>query len=1072
MEGYVFCAHSRMTVSPQQFSGTEAKICYEYHGNGLSEGDVVYGALVVVVNGSETEIPFTAKTVRKTLSSSLGAIDDLDDFTDLARNFREEAYRLYKSPDFSILLHRADDGISSLYRLLGGAAGGREAMEEFLVGCGKKKQVRFTLNEQELTIPKKDCDETQMLTLSRQEWGTIALTVTSDHPGVIPEKTRITDDDFIGSYCTVPFVIKKDALHAGRNYAGIRIAGLHQTEEARICIHEEESSLIFQDGHLTGYRGEKQNLQIQLCSSYLNYRLNRISKHDYIEKSLTCITRLSCKGEEEQWRMLCQAHLLMQKGDHPAIDRLLHDFLEQTHRKDTAVYAYYLYLTLLDVKDESYTQKTIRRIQEIAHAHQDNLWLILILLACDPELTRNENRRLLLIREKIKAGLYSPLLYLEAYEIYERNPFLLTETDDTQRMVLGFAARRHLISQELAGQIARISSRIHDFHMVWYQILQECYQVSPTDAILQAIVSFLIRTNHVSPKYFLWFHLAIRADLPVAGLYEAWLHSLDRKELVEIPQAVLYYFQYQNEMDYRIQSYFYACIWKNRQKQEALYSAYRDKMAQFCKEQLFLGHIDENLVLLYREFFGHRTLTQAEAEELTHLLSAWQIRISDKQAVRLIAERKEEAEPKLLVPSIDRSQAGSREESHKEAYFVSAEIHQGKAILVPVREDGFIVAENREKLLYLPDSADLVRCRLLSAKDFELPERNDVKKQDATEQPLSSYRYGYEKERISELLLFAGEQIANAAEEKDDRLLLLCMEIFWRGTYSREVLAYLVRHFAGSLALEEQIWLAAGKFELDTHDLETRFLSRLVFCEGESRYMEEIFCHYLSESGNGMIVAACFTYFAWRYLYPELPVSEKVLSAMAQQLLCGTDLTDLCRLAVTKYLGQKAAKSEPEKNLLSELLENQLKAGYGFDWYHSFTKEIKQKYHLSEKVYLTWRADPGTDVSLSYRIFREDTMIEENSIPMKEAYAGLFTAQLVLFCREKVTYSILENGEQKDADFLTVDSATEMPGRTRYELLNEICESQIHQNREQEERLITVYEAYENAAKKLPIQKG
>lgn len=104
--------------------------------------------------------------------------------------------------------------------------------------------------------------------------------------------------------------------------------------------------------------------------------------------------------------------------------------------------------------------------------------------------------------------------------------------------------------------------------------------------------------------------------MKLARLYEFYMQSLDEETVKELPSAVLYYFNYNNQLDWKRKAFLYRYIIRRRQSQERIYYSYENIIKAFTYEQLSLGHIDANLAELYKFYITRDKMNSKLAREL------------------------------------------------------------------------------------------------------------------------------------------------------------------------------------------------------------------------------------------------------------------------------------------------------------------------------------------------------------------------------------------------------------------------------------------------------------------------
>ena len=129
-------------------------------------------------------------------------------------------------------------------------------------------------------------------------------------------------------------------------------------------------------------------------------------------------------------------------------------------------------------------------------------------------------------------------------------PSLLMHFDEEEMRMLTFAARNKIVSTELREQIAYQAMRIRDYDFRIVRILKLLYESNPTDDVLQAICTQLIRGDKIGSKYFEWYEKGVQKGFSVTRLYESYIISAADKADITIPIPVLMYFSYDNNLPY------------------------------------------------------------------------------------------------------------------------------------------------------------------------------------------------------------------------------------------------------------------------------------------------------------------------------------------------------------------------------------------------------------------------------------------------------------------------------------------------------------------------------------------
>ena len=80
------------------------------------------------------------------------------------------------------------------------------------------------------------------------------------------------------------------------------------------------------------------------------------------------------------------------------------------------------------------------------------------------------------------------------------------------------------------------------------------------------------------------------------------------------------------------------------------------------------------------------------------------------------------------------------------------------------------------------------------------------------------------------------------------------------------LLSYLVNYYNGPCSDMLVLWQQAKDFDVDTHNLDERLLTQILFTESNNKGGFQVFFDYYSKVTNHLLVAAYITYYSYRYL--------------------------------------------------------------------------------------------------------------------------------------------------------------------------------------------------------------
>lgn len=1068
MKGSIHSSNPRMKCQNPEFTGTEADISFEFHSDGLVEGDIQKGDFTVIVNGGEYNLSFVASVSRFYAISSVGKMKNLFDFANLAQVSFAEAYRIFTAPFFVNLFKETEEQAKLCYRGVGGQKASQQGLEEFLISIRKKHRVHITLLEKEKMIPRVEADMKESVEIKKDQWGYVCLEIFSDSDVIQPVKKRLTTEDFVGNRAKVEFIVCKERLHGGNNYARLTIRGIEESCDCTVCIRKERRKREH------SAREGKQNRE-QLTRLYLDYRMQKTVTGVWSKESCECLERLKALEPENLWILLYQAQALFINKQRQEAEWLMDAFLREDVAADTPLYAYYLYLCTLQVGEPSYIAKVFLQIQEIYRKNQEDMRMFLIMLFLDPQLNQSRSRKLSAIHEKVEEGMYSPFLYMEAYYLICHDVYLLQRLGEFERRVLYWAVREEALTPEVAVHVIGLISRLKRYHPIWYRILEVCCRIMPGTESLHAICSFGIRWNLRGKKQLAWYEEGIREELRIAGLYEAWMECAGVRELESFPRTAVLYFRYQSRLNDKKKAQLYARIVQNKEKHRSLYEAYQKQIQDFAIMQMQNGQISENLALLYDTEWTELAINSQMARALSGILYTHTFICQDTRAVRVVVVHRELNQEQFVPLSQGRAYiqiyTGSFcifLEDETGTRYVPEESWELKRLMQPGRCIRQCIKEAPGELvhlLYYFDSRktyhtfqqeDLpLLLRFLEMEEISEEYRREMKTQmieyyyhSYTGEALDTYLkqvdcsglereirnklvelmiargvydrayemlmdYGSEQASVSKLLIIAGHRIEETGYQEDEKLIGLCRDIFKRGKYNEPVLGYLCRYFQGNIRELERLWLSAREFELDTYGLEERYLVQLLYSESYTESMEQIFQSYYDAMGQDLIIMAYLSYFSYQNFVREMPISDGFFQCLGHQFGLGNPLNDICRLAYFQWLAQQGNYTPRQEQQMEEFLQENLKHRKYFAFYQKLPQRLLRKYHLHDRIILEYRSDSAKRVLIDYCYTGPSEELDYVEEEMEQVYESIFVKQFVVFFGEEIPYYIKEESPNR-----------------------------------------------------------
>ena len=415
LKGVIYSSSYLMEIKTASFVGEDNEIEYIFHGKDLSPRDVYKGNISIVSSSGEIKLPFEVKILETCAETSLGEIEDLFNFANLAKTNWAEAMKLFKSEEFSAVFLERDPKNKLIYEGLIKGISTSQALEEFLIAIHKKTRISLSIGKTSLKYKLENTIVGDKIILNKDQWGYVEISITTDAQFIITERKKLWADNFIGNTYSLGFELEPEKMRPGRNYGKIILKTIYQTLEVEIevdCLKEgrKKDKDYF----------KKKEYSLQLVNNYLNFRSNRMDLKEYVKDTEILIRRY---GEIQHDRSLelFRIHLYLVDGQEERAEELLNTFeaeKEELEKNDVADFCGYLYLKALYSKEEKDVDEAVQMISK-CYKQENHQWNILwYLLFLDRRFENNKAAKLRAIKEQYENGCHSPVLYYEVCSVY------------------------------------------------------------------------------------------------------------------------------------------------------------------------------------------------------------------------------------------------------------------------------------------------------------------------------------------------------------------------------------------------------------------------------------------------------------------------------------------------------------------------------------------------------------------------------------------------------------------------------------------------------------------------------
>ncbi|MCH5274771.1 MAG: hypothetical protein J1E65_02935 [Lachnospiraceae bacterium] len=1025
--GYVLSSDSRMECLTEEFLGCREEIAFRFHGEQLEEGEVIKGEFQVISNQGEYYLPFVVNVEYRVLNSSLGNIKNLFHFANLAKTNPEEAAALFYSEDFNRIFTGNDRQFYDYYRGLSAIPGNEQNIEEFLIGINKKQKIEYLTDVQEIRLEDvKEIVETAVQ-ITRNGWGYGQLQVVTEGDFLYTEKSRISEADFLGNSYRLAVYVDESLLHMGNNCGCLRLIDRYGEKCIPIIVNQKG----------VGGRGRRRLYQkgliVQLMQQYRDFRLKKTNSASWLQESSLLVEKMAAENEDDVPARLFQAQLLITEERYNEARWILDhtaDILDSMEEEEPAWLAYYLYLTTLIQREESYVDEITEQVDYLYKKNREEWRIAWLLLYLSEELSKSFSKKWLFLEEQFGRGSRSPVIYIEALLLLNQNPSLLIKLGDFEKRVLFYGARYEMLQEDVVMQFIYLVQREREYSDCVYRILKACYKIKPDVRILQELCSLLIKGNKVGKEYFPWYEKGVEAELRITRLYEYYMMSVDTGTMEALPRMVLMYFAYQNSLNYDLAAFLYVNIHRHREKFPELYESYRDIIEQFITEQILKGRINRDLAYLYKNLLTERMFTPEVAQALGGLLFMNLVEVSAAD-IRYAIVCQAGFEGEIRYPVVEGRAlvslpgADSRllfEDAYQNRYMVS----------VPYTIEKLMLPGKLMKLT-APLSGNIrdlnLSICLNGMEPVEITEENEIRfrylledtgLQSRLRRNISRklIRYYYDKDKLQELdecleaISPEGYSVSERGElfrflvirglkdkafswltdygpfGADPKVVVrLCSRVlqerelaedavigeavwyaFKLGKYDERGLQYLILYFQGMTKDMRDIYKAAHSFGEDSSILCERMLIQMLFTGSFVGEKIEIFRTYTAGGCRNDVVEAFLSQCAYEYFVKDRVTDAYVFEVITERYRQNEDLRQICKLAYVKFYAEnKSRLTEESREIVRQFIRELLEEHIFLKMFTEF-KDFRDSRinQLSDRTIVEYKAHPDARAILHY----------------------------------------------------------------------------------------------------------
>lgn len=1096
--GIVYSTNPRMECLNPHFEGEKVRIRYQFNSKGLTEGDTCEGKFVIVCNQIEYSLSFCARITKLYAESSIGAVKSLSDFTRLAASNWDEAYHLFYNRNFLNTIPYDNVYERLTYEGFACARPSGQNMEEFLIGVNKKQPVSISVDKSEEIFMASKEPQSGCFTITKDNWGYTEIRLRTDCEFIKLSKPVLTLDDFIGKTYLYEYIIDASAMHAGRNFGRIYIDGVYQSFTIDITAGVRDD-----DGSISDIAVTKdiKECMVGIMELYTSFRLKRIVTGVWANETISILNHLHALVPDEHMYELMKAQAFIINRQRQEAKWILDDFKHSNPDKKAPIWGYYLYLMTLLEREPSYVDNMTHEVELIFYENPDSVLLFWVLLFLRDQYFDDSAGKLKDIKYWVLRGCSSPYLYIEAYYLISQDPYLIKELSVFELRILSWAVKEKALTKELAGAIFEAVDLAGGFDNRVYELLTAAYEICPEAEYVGIICSYLIKGHKNDTCFHKWFELGIENKLRLTGLYEAYLITMDDRQISPVPKIIQMYFSFDNKLPYRKLAVLYNNIIAAKETEPEVYHKYRKAMGRFAMDQAQLRHIDDNLAVLYEDMLELGFINEELSAAFSDIIYTHKLIVFDKRIVRAIIYQNEMKEPQI-VPVTDqcayfelfsndyvilfedsRGYRYVKSISYRLQRLMDAEKYLDRCISLSPDRPQYIVSHFKhvrdysdftkddlklfKPVFYSESFSDsykavmgyriLKYCQLHDYEDYVRPFLQsinfDTLQKDARKYLIDMLVSNRLYEKAYDMAMEYGIDMLAAASKvvlcenalkvqhvDDDFMVQLAISAFKTGKYSDLVLKYLCENYTGPTDELINLWHAADKFSISSMKLDERILEQGIYTQIEPEKISDIFMEYYKRAGNEKLILAYISLVAHGYLHSGGCKADFIFDIIEKRFIGNRTLNDACQLALLKHFAEKTDITQAELEIEDTLLKYYIYNNMYFDFFARLDYRLLEKYFIYDKAFLQYESTPGTHVVLHYS--RDEDGEEFNSEDMVEMYDGIYVKTFVIFFGELIRYYITEEHdnsiEVKESNRLTCNNIPGDNDHSRYNLINEM----------------------------------
>ena len=500
------------------------------------------------------------------------------------------------------------------------------ATEEYLVATGEKEPASFSVAPEIVAVSNITENTVVKLDMKMVSEGYFEIEATVPESFITLGKRIITSDDFVGGVYYFPITIVEKRLHAGKNYSQIVLRSSTQEFKIPVVVNIKVKSA------LDDYNPRKKTSA--LMHYYLDYKRGLMDPYDWMEKSNEIIGDEGGNDRNAMFLMLYQAQMYILLEQYTNAANILEFMAEQIAKltnTDYELVCYFYYVECLYERDERQIEEAARRVRAAYKLNPS--WKILwVLINLDENYGKQQGLKLDSLLDCFEQGCYSPIMYLEALEVFRRSPQYLCDASDFELQVLHFGAKSNYVNANLCSRFAELIMESEENSLrkinlpVAVKVLKMMYERFKTRNILMAVCRLLVLSDNKEKENHPYYAEALREYVDnIPDLFRYYLESIDEENYDLIPTRTMESVFADPGAYEEYLPYFYANLVSNKDNYPDYYKASLGAMVTFAEKKAVHGAENKHMVIIYRDILANHLLTFPIQRSLFEILATREV---------------------------------------------------------------------------------------------------------------------------------------------------------------------------------------------------------------------------------------------------------------------------------------------------------------------------------------------------------------------------------------------------------------------------------------------------------------